>query len=117
MRSDRTLKAWYRELNTRWFDNELPDNVCVRWAEDDDEEKDFGSADLCHDGYHKYQILLNRESCSPVMTRLAILIHEMIHVKLELRDDHGPAFERVRKELSDKGIFKKGAVYKGVTLF
>lgn len=74
-------------------------------------------ADLCGDGIHKYEIVLNRDECRGPATKLATLVHEMIHVRLELRDDHGPAFERVRKELSDKGIFKKGAVYRGVTLF
>jgi hypothetical protein len=54
---------------------------------------------------------------APVSVRLTTLIHECIHVFLELKDDHGPAFEKVRLMLSDRGIFKKGALVRGLTIF
>lgn len=117
MRSDRTLKAWYRDINTRYFDSELPDNVCVCWADDGEADGMFGFADNCDDGRHKYVIMMNPELCRRVTIKLGTLIHEMVHIKLELRDDHGPAFAREIRILFDKGIFKKGAVYRGVTLF
>lgn len=117
MRSNRALKAWYREINTKFFDSELPDNVCVRWAEDPDEEPDLASVDNANDGKNKYEIVINKEKNSVVSIRLSTLVHEMIHVATELRDDHGPAFERWRSLLAERGIFKKGALYRGVTLF
>jgi glutaredoxin-related protein len=94
----------------------------VRWLDPDEddprlEDKLFGFADHCNDGCHKYQIVLSKSMCKYASTRFTTLIHEMIHVFLELRDDHGPAFERVRQMLSDRGIFKKGAVIRRLTIF
>jgi hypothetical protein len=124
MRSDRTLKAYYREINTRFFDNELPDNVCVRWADEDElaaekcEEGDFcGWADKCEDGRSVYKIVIDTSLRGQQTLHLCTLVHEMIHVATELRDDHGPAFDRWHKLLTTRGLFKKGALRRGLTLF
>jgi hypothetical protein len=122
MRSDRTLKKHFNKLNKRFFDGQLPASTCVRWLDPDEddprlEDALFGYADKAADGYHKYQIVLSRKMCLPASSRMTTLIHEMIHVYLELKDDHGEAFERVRLMLSDKGIFRKGAVIRGLTIF
>ena len=117
MRSNRALKAWYREINTRFFENELTDNVCVRWAEEEDEEYDLASTDLADDGRHKYVILLNREKNTTRSIMLGSLIHEMVHVATELRDNHGSVFDGWRAVLAQRGIFKKGAVARRLTLF
>jgi hypothetical protein len=55
--------------------------------------------------------------CGPASSRMTTMIHEMIHCYLGLKDDHGEAFERVRLMLSDKGIFRKGAVIRNLTIF
>lgn len=121
MRSDCTLRKHYKIINDKFFDGQLPNSTCVRWLDDDDEidleDKLFGYADHCKDGKHKYQIVLSRKMCNAASTRMTTLIHECIHVYLGLKDDHGPAFERVRQMLSDRGVFKKGAVIRGITLF
>lgn len=123
MKSDRTLKKHYDNLNRRFFRGELPQNTCVRWLdpEQDDEakleDKLFGYADHARDGRHKYQIVLSRKLCGPASVRMTSLIHEMIHLCTGLRDDHGEAFERVRQTLSDRGIYRKGAVIRGLTIF
>ena len=122
MRSDRTLKKHFNRINKKFFDSKLPSSTCVRWLDpdvDDPRLEDalFGFADRTDDGYHKYQIVLSRKMCTPASSRATTLIHEMIHVYLELKDDHGEAFERVRLMLSDKGIFRKGAVIHGLTIF
>jgi SprT-like family len=120
MQSDPTLKKWYRFLNKKFFSNQLTNNVCVRWSNEDDEEsfeeKYFGVADKGIDG-HEYEIVMSRELNHSASVRMATLAHEMIHIATELKDNHGPAFELWRQTLSDRGLFKKGAVRKGLTLF
>jgi hypothetical protein len=124
MRSDKALRRWFLIINRKFFDGQLPDSTCIRWLDPDEDEdgvkledKLFGYADRADDGYHKYQIVLSRKRNELLATRLTTLIHECIHVFLELKDDHGPAFERVRQMLSDRGIFKKGALIKDLTIF
>lgn len=122
MKSDRTLKKHYDRINKRFFLGELPSNICVRWLNEDDDENNledklFGYTDKASDGRHKYQIVLSRTLNGPASSRMTTLIHEMIHVSTGMRDDHGEAFERVRQILSDRGIYRKGAVVKGLTIF
>jgi hypothetical protein len=125
MRSNRTLKGYYDTINSRFFDGELPSNVCVRWLDDSDIEEDekceekyngfcFAIKDDCH---HCAAIVLNTELKADKGRLLSVLAHECIHIRLNFRDDHGPAFERERLKLSDKGFFKKGAMLPGFTLF
>ena len=122
MKSDRTLRKWFRLLNARFFYGACNDSVLVRWsesdAEDDDELEDiaYGWTDVAH-GHWRFQIVLSRRLCRDKMTILNTLAHEMIHVATETRDDHGPEFESWRQRIADRGLFRKGAVLKGVTLF
>jgi hypothetical protein len=123
VRSDRTLRRWYLKINRRFFSNELPKNVCVRYVteEDDDEEEKCeerycGWSDFGHDG-HAYVIVISKMQNPDWRARIATLAHEMCHVSLGLKDDHGRAFEMKRQMISDRGIFKKNAIYKGYTLF
>ncbi len=124
MRSDKVLKSWYRKINHKFFDNQLTDNVCVRWANEDDdgdtlrwEEKFFGWCDKAGDGYHEYVIVLSKKMNKPISSRLLTLSHEMCHVASELKDQHGPAFEYWRQYIADRGIFKKHALVKNLTIF
>lgn len=122
MKSDRTLRRHFDIINKKFFDGQLPESTCVRWLDPDEDEikledKLFGYADRANDGRHRYQIVLSRKLNGPASTRMTTLVHECIHVYLELKDDHGPAFERVRQMLSDRGIYKKGALIRGLTIF
>lgn len=124
MQSNRALKRYYREINRRFFSNELPDNVCVRWMDENDLEEDSRCEEkyngFCHktkDRPHCGVIVLNQELKKDKGHLLSVLAHECIHVLLQYRDDHGAAFERERLKLSDKGFFRKGAVLKNLTLF
>lgn len=121
MRSNRSLKNWYDLLNKKFFNGELTSNVCVQWGDEQDEYEDidkyYGVADKGSDGYHDYIILLNRDKCSDALTMLTTMAHEMIHIFTGLKDDHGPAFERGRQMIADRGFFKKGAVRRGLTMF
>jgi hypothetical protein len=64
VRSDKTLRKWYKRINKRFFDGKLPDNVCVRWAdvitEPKIENEDFGDTNFA-EGYHCYRIILSRK--------------------------------------------------------
>ena len=122
MKSNRALKKHYDRINKRFFLGELPQDTCVRWLDPDEdegilEEKLFGYAALADDGYHKYQIVLSRTLNGPASTKFTTLVHECIHLYLNLRDDHGEAFERVRVMLSERGIYKKNALIKNATIF
>lgn len=130
MRSDKCLKHWYRLINKKFFNNELPNNVCVRWINELEiekfEEKYFAwTSDkndspkaFAEDNYrHEYIIIISKTKNPGKTVVLATLAHEMCHVATKMRDDHGPAFEAQRKLISDRGIFKKGAILKGLTIF
>jgi hypothetical protein len=124
VRSDRTLRKWYKTINKRFFGNDLPDNVCVRWGDEQEEEREdnwedkyFGDVDRANDGYHEYVIVLSEKRNTAASQTLSTLIHEMIHISTGLKDNHGPVFEAKRVELSDKGIFKKHALIKNLTIF
>jgi hypothetical protein len=124
MRSDRRLKKYYRIINKKFFAGELPNDVCVRYADSDDTDDDekceeiyFGWADKCNDGYHKYQIAISRIKNPGITAVLATLLHECIHIRTSLRDDHGLVFEQWRKTVGERGAFRKGSLLPGLTIF
>ncbi len=124
MKSDRTLLRWYREINRRFFGGACPERVCVRWADPDEtetrrwEKRYFGEASFSEDDeHHDYQIVMSKPLNEQWIVKISTLVHEMIHLATRLKDDHGPAFERWRLHVSDRGIFKKNALRKGYTLF
>jgi SprT-like family len=124
VRSDPVLKKWYRLINKKFFDSQLTNNVCVRWTNEQEEEEEdnwedkyFGAAGEAHDSRHKYEIVLSRIKNNSATQKLGTLAHEMCHIATELKDDHGPAFDRWRQHIDSRGIFKKHAVLKNLTLF
>lgn len=122
MKSDRTLLKWYKKINKKFFDNYLPNNVLVRWANSEEEsneweDKYFGEASYLDNNYHLWQIVLSRYRNDKACTKLSTLAHEMIHIATNGADDHGPAFEKWRQYISDRGFFKKHALIKNLTTF
>ena len=124
MKSDRTLMAWYRRINKRFFDGACPEKVCVRWADPEMEtqyrweEMYFGEASRVDDDpHHGYQIVMSRELNKKWIVRISTLVHEMIHLATNLKDDHGPAFSQWHEYITERGIFRKHALRKGYTLF
>ena len=126
MRSDRTLRKYYRLINRKFFNNELPNNVCVRWISPLEKEQfedmyfawtsDIEDTDQA-DGRHKYVIVISKAKNIGWTAALATLAHECCHIATGMKDSHGPAFEAKRQMISDRGIFKKGAILKGLTIF
>ena len=132
MKSDRTLLSWYRRINKRFFDGACPERVCVRWADPEEEARDevweekyFGEAgklptdpeDDNFDPHHDYEIVMSHPKNDTWIVKISTLVHEMIHLATDLKDDHGQAFEQWRQHVGDRGIFKKHALRKGMTLF
>ena len=123
MKSNQTLLRWYKSINKRFFDGGCPERVCVRWADVNEEgekqweENYFGWAGKVDTPYHDYEIVMSRPLNKQRSVKLSTLCHEMCHLATNLRDNHGPAFELWRQLISDRGIYKKSALYKGLTLF
>lgn len=124
MRSDRTLRTWYKKINSKFFDNFLPNDTCVRWANEEDtdedercEEKYNGWAYLEEDPKPQFVIVLSSALKKSTCSKLHTLVHEMVHVATGCKDDHGPAFSDWHQRLTDKGIFKKHALLKNYTIF
>lgn len=124
VKSDPTLKKWYRTINKKFFDNQLTNNVCIRWANEDDndeeercEEKYFGWADHSDDGRHEYVIVLSTIKINSLSAKLLCIAHEMCHIATDCKDDHGPAFDKWVQQISGKGIFRKHALVKNLTIF
>jgi len=123
VRSDKTLKRYYRIINKKYFLNALPDNVCVRFVNEEDkdeeekcEENYYGWAER-GDDRHKYLIVISKVKNPGWTAKLATLTHECCHLNTDLKDDHGPAFEAQRQMIADRGIFRKGALLRGLTIF
>lgn len=122
MRSDPTLRRWFRLINKKFFLNELPDNVCCRYSDDEDRDEDeqcdryYGWADLAT-GRHSYQIVLSKIKNPGNVAKVATLAHEMCHIATALKDDHGKVFSDWHEKLTARGLFRKSAVLDGLTLF
>jgi hypothetical protein len=124
MRSDKTLRRRYNQINKDFFGNKLSTRVCVRWItpEDRQEEKGcenyYGWARRIYDEpRHDYELVISRSMNIGWIQILATLVHEMCHIATETRDNHGPAFSEWHEILTLRGIFRKGALWKGKTIF
>jgi hypothetical protein len=122
MRSDPTLRRWFKRINRDYFDNQVADNTCVRYATDDEVDKSenencYGWCEFAEDGRNRFVIVISKKHNGLLTGRLSTLAHEMIHAVLEIKDSHGPAFERWRERIAQRGIFRKSALVKGLTIF
>ena len=114
--SNAELKKWYRKLNAKFFNGDLPDNVLLQWATPE-QEPDIASCEPRSDGTNCYKLLFNRLKNPTKTLLLSAMLHEMVHIATKYKDNHGPAFDAWHKKLTKRGAFKKGAVLKDVTLF
>ncbi len=114
--SDSSLKRYYRLMNKKFFEGTLPDNVIVRWAHPG-EEPDCASTQQFPQDQNQYLIILNRAKCTTSSIKIAVLLHEMVHVATHYTDNHGPLFSEWHRILTQRGAFTKGAVLKDITLF
>jgi hypothetical protein len=114
-KSTPSLKKYYRLLNRKFFNGDLPDNVVVRW--DADEPDVACTQKMDKDDPTAYVIGFNRKKNPTKSLLLSAMLHEMVHVATKFTDNHGPAFDAWHRKLVKRGAFKKSAVLKDVTLF
>lgn len=95
------LRRWYRELNRKWFDGSLPDDMDLLYAPMDDAH---GLA-ICHANEERVIIVDPVLAAYPRFTRL-ILIHEMCH-HYTGQWNHGAKFQLCMVRLAMRGAFKR----------
>ena len=97
MMTNRLLKALYDELNRAWFSNKLPKDMVVYYA------------DIWQMGvtsYHRERPLYIRISKKlrwTESTSALTLLHEMVHVSLPYRINHGPVFQKKMRSFARRG--------------
>lgn len=95
------LQALYHEFNKKWFGNKLPKDMVV-----------------CFAGLHMHRMAVTRYyRARPLYIEMnknlrwnhsvvaMTLLHEMVHVALPYRINHGPEFHKAMKSLAKRGAF------------
>jgi hypothetical protein len=109
MPNDRDLKFFYRRFNKKFFHNQLPNNLTVRFASPAQfTQKGLGkrtcAITLIEDG-KAYAIIVKKTRGKTWAYIKADLLHEMVHVK-NPRLAHGPRFQKEMLRLAQIGAFK-----------
>lgn len=94
---DRTLRRWYREANTRWFEGKLPDDVDVLYA------PHAGCVGIAGQSGDSFFIQVNPAYAMDVSIVKLTLLHEMAHVALWPYRTHGPKFQQEMLRLANAG--------------
>lgn len=104
----RFLYEYYRNFNKKWFGGRLPEDIEIAW----DERLDVYGRTFFHG--------TNKKKCAPVKIlikpprldgyvcfkyTMRTLLHEMAHVALGCRVDHGPKFQQEMRRLAAAGAF------------
>src|SRR5271157_4566555 len=99
MVSQRSVHRWYRDYNQKFFANRLPKDIEIRFV---------SSRVLPHDLAQCFideSIEINsRIRWSRVLVK-GSLIHEMMHLYLPKRVEHGLPWKRLRDKLYQMGAF------------
>ena len=105
--TNKRLKQYYKTYNRKYFGSALPD-VVVRFATKEDKipRRMLGGASwrLNKFGVAYYYRILVARTVGNVIT-LQTLLHEMIHVKIGHRYNHGPRFKKELKRLFNLGAY------------
>lgn len=103
--SQAQLTAWYAAYNDRWFQNQLPKNTQVVWAD----LSDFGAMGATVWVGDHFVIALDPFYNVADVTTKETLLHESCHVYVESTQDvppgeeHGPAFQTCMLNLATEG--------------
>lgn len=99
--SDAELRRWYRQYNRRWFADELPDDIDVLYAPVD------GLCGEVSEG-EAGDLIVRINPAYALDTRIAriTLLHEMAHIKLWPKRNHGTVFQRELQRLAIAGAYK-----------
>lgn len=95
------VQRMYREFNKKYFNNRLPKDMVVRF-----EIFDYAQG-VTHFKYDRplYIQISKKLKWSRSQTALTLL-HEMVHVELPYRLNHGPRFHKRMMQLARAGAFK-----------
>lgn len=93
------LRRLYREYNRRWFHGRLP-AADIRFA-----RIDPGDLGVCLVFAGTPEIRISTDIRRWTKTVKCTLLHEMAHVALPVRVEHGPRFEREMLRLAKLGAF------------
>jgi SprT-like family len=111
--SNATLERWYKADNETYFDDKLPHNVSVKWADiPREKDGDVDMGDTAEDVQHRaYAIRIDRMSNVTWGTTLMTLRHEECHAAEDPylvgdEDEHGPRFQSCMINLAKAGAFK-----------
>lgn len=94
------LKWWYRRYNRRFWGGRLP-AADIRFARID--SSCLGQC-IVFDGIPEIRIATGIRKWTKVCK--TTLLHEMVHVALPRRVEHGPRFEREMRRLASAGAFE-----------
>jgi hypothetical protein len=111
MRSDPYLKRLYNQYNKKYFGNQLP-KIKVHYASPAQFVKRKLGKTTCaatlYDENHKpVAIVIKKFKRKAYGYIKSDLLHEMVHVALPFRVDHGPRFQAEMLRLAMAGAFEK----------
>lgn len=95
------LQALYTMFNKQWFGNRLPKDMVVRY----DKSNRWQGNTKYYCERPLYILINERLRWSDSQTALTLL-HEMVHVELPYRFNHGPQFHKRMMQLARKGAFR-----------
>lgn len=109
--TNKMLKEWYDEFNSRFFDGRLDPGIEVRFATSEDDKEDLGND--CMGVYiHSDKLILQDPSLRTYWRVLKMnLLHEMIHalhpdhISHKDTEDHGMLFHREIIRLVEIGAY------------
>lgn len=115
MRSNPTLRKWYKTYNRKYFHNQLPKDTKVYYEEELIDEgirkQTYGEMDWTDKKAPEIRInpLLREQGWHSMI--LLTLLHEMAHVEKIQRklkgSDHGKAWEGIMLRLAKQGAFSE----------
>jgi hypothetical protein len=100
VKSDRQLRRWYNEFNRKWFNDELPKDIAVRYEVVDGAQAE---ADPQNDG--TWILRIHPAIAWSSRNAAFALIHEMVHVKTECMG-HGKEFQDEMLRLAQCGALR-----------
>jgi hypothetical protein len=110
MQSNRSLKRLYNQYNKKFFGNKLP-NITVGFASPGELLKQGLGKKTCavtlFDKHQPIAIYVKRYKRKEWPYIKSDLLHEMAHVALPFRVNHGPRFQAEMLRLAQAGAFKK----------
>lgn len=116
MKSDPQLRQWYKVFNRKWFNNRLPLDTKLYYAEElvgaeNARSTTFGEAEWEHEtGQAQIRINPQLRELGMKSVVLATLLHEMAHLeefRRRIKGDHGPGWEAIMLRLAKRGAFSK----------